>query len=510
MQALDSFILSIGMETSGVSKGLQNIEKQINVALEKVSENASARLSGNIAKMTGSLLVGTLQVVGNIADKYLQGAAAAGKFSAALGENSEQMQAWAYAVESSGGSTDTFYKSLAQVAEKVDEFAATGAGAELFKSLGIEATDSNGKVRASTDLLADLARQAETMDKRQFTRLASKLGLDPDTIAMIGTGSKNVGDLISRQKDLGTYSKDDSAGAAGVTMALNDLSRSSQLAGGKLLALLAPAFTKVAGKLAEFFGLLQRHAPFVGIIAGAIAALFVPALLSLAATAGTAAAAAASALLPLLPLAAAIGVVAYVIDDLFSFMDGKESSFSDFWSMFGSPEELKNNFKELKAHVGALFDKLCEMGPVLAPVGALLLFIFSPVTAAILGIAAAAFLIMANWGILKKWFAGFCDWISEKLEWVKNGAQAIGRFFGMGDATVTARPAAADAMNSTAVNAANSKNINANTNVQVGAVNIQTQATDAQGIAKGVGGSLSGYLGSLGDMVTATDSGVNV
>ncbi len=509
MQALDSMLIHIGLDTKEVSRGLANIEKQINDALKKVSDDATSRLSGNISKATTSVLAGTLQVIGNIASNYLQGASAAGKMSAALGENTRQMQAWAYAVESSGGSTDTFYKSLASVAQKVDEFASSGEGAALFKSLGIEATDSSGKVRASTDLLADLARVAETMDKRQFTRLATKLGLDQDTIAMLQTGSKNVGELVNRQKGLGTYSEDDSAGANSANKAINDLSRASQLAGGKVLALLLPAFTKIASKLADFFGVLQRHAPLVGIIAASIAALFVPALLSLAGAAGTAAAAAATALVPLLPVIAAIGVLGYLIDDLFSFMDGGESAFSDFWSMLGTPEEVKAGFNELKRIVGLVFDGILQMWPALALIGFMLLAAFSPVTAIILGIAAAAFLIMANWGTLKKWFGAFCDFVTDKLEWIKKGAQALGQFFGMTGASPTAQPGATDAMNSTAVNAANTKNINATSTVQVGAVNIQTQATDAHGIAQNVSGSLSGYLTGMGDLVAASDSGVN-
>ena len=177
--------------------------------------------------------------------------------------------------------------------------------------------------------------------------------------------------------------------------------------------------------------------------------------------------------------------------------------------MLGTPEEVKAGFNELKRIVGLVFDGILQMWPALALIGFMLLAAFSPVTAIILGIAAAAFLIMANWGTLKKWFGEFCDFVTDKLEWIKKGAQALGQFFGMTGASPTAQPGATDAMNSTAVNAANTKNINATSTVQVGAVNIQTQATDANGIAKNVSGSLSGYLNSMGDMVAASDSGVN-
>jgi hypothetical protein len=53
-------------------------------------------------------------------------------------------------------------------------------------------------------------------------------------------------------------------------------------------------------------------------------------------------------------------------------------------------------------------------------------------------------------------------------------------------------------LNSTTSSAiSNSSNLSRETNVQVGEVNIQTQATDADGISRDIGGSLSEQLAQL-------------
>ena len=64
--------------------------------------------------------------------------------------------------------------------------------------------------------------------------------------------------------------------------------------------------------------------------------------------------------------------------------------------------------------------------------------------------------------------------------------------------------ASANPMNAVSSNAiSNSSNSSSETNVQVGQVTVQTQATDSQGISQAIGGDLSAQLKNL-EAETAT------
>jgi hypothetical protein len=88
---------------------------------------------------------------------------------------------------------------------------------------------------------------------------------------------------------------------------------------------------------------------------------------------------------------------------------------------------------------------------------------------------------------------------------VKSAGKAVAGFFGFGDdgggvaagaaAVSTAAGAPTNATSSAAIS--NSIGGKRETNVSIGEVKVQTQATDAQGISKDIGGSLNGQLKSL-------------
>lgn len=483
MQESNAITASLNLDVSAAMQALRQFEAYADT-------NVKAVLKG-LADTFGELFS-----LDRAASRYLKEADAAGKLSSALGENIGQLQAWANAVTASGGSADTFYTSL----KAVSKWAASGG---------------DGQLRTGTDLLFELAQQADTMDAFQFTQMAEKLGLDSATIALLQQGSARVGELIARQKELGTYTGEDAAVAAQAKASMNDLSQSFQMAASSIFRVLLPPLTQIADALTGFFTLLRKHQPFVMTALAGVAALvtatFVPALLSMAG-------AAASAMLPLLPFIAVIGVVAGVIDDLFSYMDGQESTLSAFWELFGTPEEVKAGFTELKAVIGQVFDALSTMAPFLALVGVSLLAVFSPVTAIILAIAAGAFLLIANWKAVKQWFSDFADAIKEKidlvgqkLQWLSDIGEAIGNFFdGFGPSGQPVAPKPVDAMSTAAVGAANTKNIQANSTVTVNEVNVVTQATDANGIAKDMRGSVSNYLADMTGLVSSAEGGVNL
>lgn len=59
-----------------------------------------------------------------------------------------------------------------------------GRGKIILEKLGIAAKDSNGHVRATTDVMADLQKKLSTMDRGQAMTIMDKLGIDPKMLRM--------------------------------------------------------------------------------------------------------------------------------------------------------------------------------------------------------------------------------------------------------------------------------------------------------------------------------------
>jgi hypothetical protein len=60
-----------------------------------------------------------------------------------------------------------------------------GKGAKMFEKLGISATDSNGKVRDTVEILKDVGDRMKGLGKGEQMALASKLGLDSSLVDML-------------------------------------------------------------------------------------------------------------------------------------------------------------------------------------------------------------------------------------------------------------------------------------------------------------------------------------
>ena len=215
------------------------------------------------------------------------------------------------------------------------------------------------------------------------------------------------------------------------------------------------------------------HAMFVvgffGAIAAVVAAIYLPAMIA-------AAAATLAATWPIIAIGAAIALAAaafaLIYDDIMNFIDGNDS-------MIGN---MMEKYPLVKTLVMGIVEAFKFMGDV---VGA----VFSSL---ILG------------------FQQVIDFISLGISQIASGISSVAGFFGIGGdvdvsgANAQMAAASANPMNAVSSNAiSNTANNNKETNVQVGQVTVQTQATDSQGISQAIGGDLSAQLKNL-EAETAT------
>lgn len=102
-----------------------------------------------------------------------------------LGSTAAEVDDFADVAELMGISSDKTTESLKALNKTVNEAAlGVGRGKVILEKLGIAAKDSSGKVRATTDVMADLQAKLATMDRGQAMTVMEKLGLDPEMVRM--------------------------------------------------------------------------------------------------------------------------------------------------------------------------------------------------------------------------------------------------------------------------------------------------------------------------------------
>ncbi len=296
---------------------------------------------------------------------------------------------------------------------------------------------------------------------------------------------------------------------------------------------------------------VRRNEPniirFVTVLAGTITAVLVPAFgkLALAMLAN-----------PLTWIIAGILLLALVIDDLVTYIRGGKSEFAGLWSQFGTGEEILNGLKRGWDAFLSSMSRFKNLIPYIIQ-GAIAFAGWKAATGVLSGVAKginfvktafaalrvvaatnplglfllAAAALIVYFDDIKKWLGDIGDVLGNLLttignkianllpDWVKNllgsdnpdsaAEAAVGTAYAApGDAYMIS-PVGATAeefMSASVASGAGGRTANVRNDTQIGNLNIITQATDADGIARDMRGSIDQHLASMGWV--AADQGV--
>lgn len=504
MSVLDTFVLLFEADVSQGKQGIdeakrsaKELEGQI-TATDQVSQNLGSSFIELASSMGGflaaSLSFGAISaaVVGaaNFADQL-------GETSERLGVSVEQLSIWGDAAKIAGGSSEAFVGSLDSLNASLTQMDVTGKSRALpfLKELGIDMESAAYKGKTAMELLPDIAEAMGNMEKTQAIGIGKKLGLDMGTIMMLQSGKRSLDELLQRQKDLGVVTQKQAEISAEFNDALDDTTHAFRGVWLGIAESVLPALTWVMEKFQTLGKFLSKHGDFVtGIfiaLGAAIAYFVVPPLIS-------AGIAAAVAFAPFLLIGAAVTAVglafALLYDDIMNFIDGNDS-------MIGQMAEKYPIVKSLIDGIAAAFAWMRDAA--LATIEALVAgfgYLGEGVSFVFDG-------MINNVMMLISWVQKAVEFITGLASSVAGAVKAVGGFFGFGGSPETAdavdkgkqqiamaatNPITSQTSNS--INNAGPKTTSKNTSVQVGSVVVNTQATDADGVARAVGGTLNNQL----------------
>lgn len=127
---------------------------------------------------------------------------AAAKLGRQIGLSAEEVQELQYAEQQAGA--EGFTASLGMLNSRLAEAArGSGRAKKVLEDYGIAATDAAGNARRVSDVLPEIADRMAQMSEAEAADLARGLGLTPQSILLLRSGSAALDDARKRFRDLG-------------------------------------------------------------------------------------------------------------------------------------------------------------------------------------------------------------------------------------------------------------------------------------------------------------------
>lgn len=324
---IDSLLIAVKMDNTDLDKGLKQAESKVSSFAERIKARVLAKF-GALASV--GFIMSEVKNLTAVADEL-------GKIADRIGADVPKLQSWAVASKLAGGSVQAFYGTAERLGAELQRIAVTGKSRLLpfFESMGVATLDATGKARDVFDVLTDVAGAVEGMDKATSSGMLKRLQLDEGTIGLLQMGKKGMQDLIRYERELGVFQKEDTVIAANYNDAMDRLTRSLNMSFLPVMRMFAPVLTEAAKAMTSAFVFMQKHSLALEIALAGIALVIgvavLPSLWSLFVAIMTN---------PITWIIAAIVGLILILEDLYVYAKGGKSQFEDLWKTLGTGEEV--------------------------------------------------------------------------------------------------------------------------------------------------------------------------
>lgn len=470
---LETFYSIIRADTRPLQRGMADAERSTDEVIEslkatqqeadRTSKGLSQVARGALAWLTTLVSVGAT-VRGSLA--RLDDASLLGQTSKSISSAVEDVDAFRRAVMDLGGTGEAAVGALTGVFQAMGRAVidVTGSQARAFQFLGVELRNADGSARSATDAILDIAGALEGMEQAQARVMLGELGVsDPRVVELILQGRDAIESATAAHAESGVITGEMAENAARLSRALAGLRSSFDRIKMAFDFFLLPALETGVEWLQAMVDWVSRNqrttTVFLTSVAAVLLAMYVPAMVA-------AAAATIAATWPIIAIGAAIAAAAaafaLIYDDIQAFISGNDSMIGQIFSKYPLIETV------VMGVVGA-FRSMYDILAMIVQVA------------------------------VEFWkFA----W-DKQFEIIGKGIDKIRGLFGFGNSDVTVAQesivnAAMSPLNPVTSSAiSNSASNVSEANLSVGEIRIETQATDAEGIARDTRSELQEQLENM-------------
>lgn len=283
---IDSLVTEIGIDASKFVKGQKDALDQLKKTKEEAKKQA-VDIEGSTVKSLQSVekvataafsLFAAFTAGRSIKDFAVAMTtinAGLGRTSYTLDTNVKELGKWRNAVRLVGGDADQFTNSVAGIVGQFQQFSITGeAGGAIpyFRALGIEMSDTEGRMRPFSDWILDVADKLSAMDPARAAAWGRSLGLDPGTVNLAIHGRQKLVEYLEAVKNYGP-TEEDAKAAERLQIAYMKWDAASSRLGMTLLARFSPAIEGVSNLLRNLSDWVEKNPTVLYLIADGLLAI---------------------------------------------------------------------------------------------------------------------------------------------------------------------------------------------------------------------------------------------
>lgn len=224
---IDALVVTLGLDPKNFKKGaketddgLKNLGKSGGKAgkdIEAAGKKAALTVANlrNEVLRTGAALLGMAAIKSFVAS-VTQSDAALGRMAHNLDTTTENLSAWQGVAERTGGSAAGMAGALKGLSQAVQRFSLTGEGGEVFKyfrAIGVAVTDARGKMRSYDDILLEVADKLQGMDPAKAQAIGAGMGFDEGTVNTLMQGRAALVKLLDAQREMNVRTDEDTKNA---------------------------------------------------------------------------------------------------------------------------------------------------------------------------------------------------------------------------------------------------------------------------------------------------------
>lgn len=278
---IDQLIVMLGLDTSRFKKGRQQAEKEIKQTKDKVKQS-SDDMSKALLGVGRSIAVmflgfesasGLVRFLANLNDAESK----LGLVAKNLGMSAHQLNRWDNAIELAGGTAAEAQGALQNLSQSLTDLQATGTVSPLIllmQRLGVATRDVKGNIRTTTDLYENLAVNIKNLGytRQNAHNLLASSGVSEGTINYLLLEKKER-EEINRQAEKNNSVTDESAAKARqIEQAWTGIKQQITATGQEFLVSITPRVKEFFEWVSKTWAMLKDSGPIktIGVIFGTI------------------------------------------------------------------------------------------------------------------------------------------------------------------------------------------------------------------------------------------------
>lgn len=268
---IDSFVVELGLDPTNLTKGQATA-----VASFKKTQEAAAKGAKDVeaqGKRLNDFFGGVKREALGLLSAFVGGRgvqeftqyvttldAATGRMAKTLGVTTRELSTFQGLAPLAGGSAEGMAGTLQKLTQGIQNLQITGNASIIpfFRAMGISLTDANRKFKTSTELLVEMAHWAKAQDPVRAAAFFQNMGIDQGTINVLLGGDDALRKLIADQERLGVITQADADAAIKLQNSWRQAEQAATSLGRTIVTELSPSLSVLLDRWTQIFAELRQ------------------------------------------------------------------------------------------------------------------------------------------------------------------------------------------------------------------------------------------------------------